>query len=109
VAESYVHRIGRTARAGKDGIAISLVMGEEKIYLINIERTTRHKIDVVTDHPYHSESAAGSASTAGRPTGQNNGRSQQRRPRTYGGGAGAGGRSENRRFSKSANPSSRSR
>jgi len=39
VAESYVHRIGRTARAGKDGAAISLVTGDEKSYLANIEKS----------------------------------------------------------------------
>lgn len=58
IAESYVHRIGRTARAGAQGQAISLVTGDEKSYLANIERTTKQKIDVLTNHSYHSESAA---------------------------------------------------
>ncbi len=58
IAESYVHRIGRTARAGAEGDAISLVTGDEKSYLANIEKTIKHKIDVVVDHPYHSEMAA---------------------------------------------------
>ena len=44
VPESYVHRIGRTARAGAEGIAISLVDGEEKAYLRDIERLTRQQI-----------------------------------------------------------------
>ena len=44
VPESYVHRIGRTARAGAEGIAISLVDGEEKAYLRDIERLTRQTI-----------------------------------------------------------------
>jgi ATP-dependent RNA helicase RhlE len=57
LAEAYVHRIGRTARAGKDGTAISLVTGEERSYLVNVERTTRQELEVVTDHPYHSEAA----------------------------------------------------
>lgn len=44
VPESYVHRIGRTARAGAEGIAISLVDGEERAYLRDIERLTRQTI-----------------------------------------------------------------
>jgi ATP-dependent RNA helicase RhlE len=38
IPESYVHRIGRTARAGKSGVAISLCDGEEKAYLYDIEK-----------------------------------------------------------------------
>jgi ATP-dependent RNA helicase RhlE len=44
VPESYVHRIGRTARAGAEGIAISLVDNEERGYLRDIERLTRLQI-----------------------------------------------------------------
>jgi ATP-dependent RNA helicase RhlE len=44
VPESYVHRIGRTARAGAAGIAISLCDGEERAYLKDIERLTRQSI-----------------------------------------------------------------
>ena len=44
VPESYVHRIGRTARAGATGIAISLVDGEERSQLRDIERITRQAI-----------------------------------------------------------------
>ncbi len=45
VPEQYVHRIGRTARAGADGIAISLVDGEERGYLKQIERLTRVQLE----------------------------------------------------------------
>jgi ATP-dependent RNA helicase RhlE len=45
VPEQYVHRIGRTARAGADGIAISLVDGEERGYLKQIERLTRIQLE----------------------------------------------------------------
>ncbi|HKY87906.1 MAG TPA: helicase-related protein, partial [Pseudorhodoplanes sp.] len=38
VPESYVHRIGRTARAGADGVAISFCDGEERAFLRSIER-----------------------------------------------------------------------
>lgn len=46
VPESYVHRIGRTARAGAAGIAISFCDGEERAYLRDIERLTRLKVPV---------------------------------------------------------------
>ncbi len=42
--ESYVHRIGRTARAGASGIAISLVDNAERGFLRDIERLTRRKL-----------------------------------------------------------------
>jgi ATP-dependent RNA helicase RhlE len=46
VPEQYVHRIGRTARAGATGIAIAFCSGEERGNLRDIERTTRQKIAV---------------------------------------------------------------
>ncbi len=49
VAESYVHRIGRTARAGRDGIAISFCDAEEREYLRDIEKLIRQKIPVAGD------------------------------------------------------------
>ena len=47
VAESYVHRIGRTARAGAAGVAISLCATDELPYLQDIERLTRQRITQV--------------------------------------------------------------
>ncbi len=47
VPESYVHRIGRTARAGAEGMAISFCDGEERAYLRDIERITRQKVPVM--------------------------------------------------------------
>lgn len=44
IPESYVHRIGRTARAGASGMAISFCDGEERAYLRDIEKLTRQKI-----------------------------------------------------------------
>ncbi|MGU3493574.1 DEAD/DEAH box helicase [Xanthobacteraceae bacterium A53D] len=44
VPESYVHRIGRTARAGREGIAISFCDGEERAYLRSIEKLIRLSI-----------------------------------------------------------------
>jgi ATP-dependent RNA helicase RhlE len=50
--EAYVHRIGRTARAGAAGIALSFCDGEERGLLRDIERITRIKLPVVEDHPF---------------------------------------------------------
>jgi len=47
VPEQYVHRIGRTARAGASGIAVAFCADDERPYLKDIERTTRQKIAVV--------------------------------------------------------------
>jgi ATP-dependent RNA helicase RhlE len=46
VPEQYVHRIGRTARAGADGIAIAYCDGEERAFLRDIEKLTRQKLAV---------------------------------------------------------------
>ncbi|MCW3797674.1 DEAD/DEAH box helicase [Sphingomonas sp. BN140010] len=46
VPEQYVHRIGRTARAGADGIAIAYCDGEERPFLKDIEKLTRQKLTV---------------------------------------------------------------
>ena len=51
--ESYVHRIGRTARAGATGMAISFCDHEERAYLADIERTIRQSVPVDEDHPFH--------------------------------------------------------
>ncbi len=50
--ESYVHRIGRTGRAGAVGKAISFCDYEEKIFLKDIERTIRKDLQIVKDHPF---------------------------------------------------------
>ena len=55
--ESYVHRIGRTARAGESGAAISFVTGEERGQLKAVERFIKKTIHVDRDHPFHSENA----------------------------------------------------
>lgn len=56
--ESYVHRIGRTARAGASGVAISFCDAGERGYLANIEKTTNRTVTPVLDHPFHSPSVA---------------------------------------------------
>ena len=52
VPETYVHRIGRTGRAGKDGIAISFCDYGEKPLLRDIEKLIGKSIPVVEDHPF---------------------------------------------------------
>ncbi len=52
VPETYVHRIGRTARAGADGYAVSFCAPEEAEYLAGIEKLNRKKIPVVSGHPW---------------------------------------------------------
>ncbi len=51
--ESYVHRIGRTARAGAAGMAISFCDAEEKDFLRGIEKVIRQAIPVHAAHPFH--------------------------------------------------------
>jgi ATP-dependent RNA helicase RhlE len=63
VPETYVHRIGRTARAGAEGAAISLCDGSERPYLRDIERLTKRAIAVVGGQP----APLGERSQAARP------------------------------------------
>jgi len=52
ISETYVHRIGRTGRAGANGTAISFCDAEEKEYLKDIEKLITKKIQVVDNHPF---------------------------------------------------------
>jgi ATP-dependent RNA helicase RhlE len=63
VPESYVHRIGRTARAGAEGIAISLCDGEEMPFLRDIEKLIRQSIPM-TDRRTHKDSEPPAAKSA---------------------------------------------
>jgi ATP-dependent RNA helicase RhlE len=77
VAEGYVHRIGRTARAGAAGIALSFCDPAERDLLRDIEKLTRCKIAIVPDHAYaggQGASAPVAPQAPRRPAG--NGRSQ---------------------------------
>jgi ATP-dependent RNA helicase RhlE len=58
VPETYVHRIGRTGRAGADGIAFSFCDMEERAYLHDIHKLIARNIPVVEAHPYHHSSTA---------------------------------------------------
>jgi len=52
IPETYVHRIGRTGRAGASGVAISLCEPAEKPFLRDIEKLIRKHVPVVSEHPY---------------------------------------------------------
>jgi len=52
IAETYVHRIGRTGRAGAKGTAISFCDAEEKAFLKDIEKLIGKKIEVNDNHPF---------------------------------------------------------
>lgn len=62
IPETYVHRIGRTGRAGVDGIALSFCDAEEKEYLKDIYKLISRPIPVVEDHPFPMKNAAVAAS-----------------------------------------------
>lgn len=55
VSETYVHRIGRTGRAGAEGISMSFVDGLDLVNLRNTEKLIGKKIPVVKDHPFHTD------------------------------------------------------
>ncbi len=88
--ENYVHRIGRTARAGAAGIAISFCDIEDRGFLGSIERVTKLVLPVDSTHPYHSEQVARAPKTGSskKPWGnrynnkRGNFRPSQRRGRT---------------------------
>jgi ATP-dependent RNA helicase RhlE len=87
--ESYVHRIGRTARAGADGIALSFCGADEVGFLKSIEKLIGQKVEVDTEHPFHVDHPAGRHAApqrngGGRPQNgghkQGNHQSAERRP-----------------------------
>ena len=56
--ESYVHRIGRTARGGAAGIAISFCAIDELEYFLDIEKMLKRKVHVADEHEYHAVNIA---------------------------------------------------
>ncbi|MBI2343581.1 MAG: DEAD/DEAH box helicase [Deltaproteobacteria bacterium] len=83
--ESYVHRIGRTARAGASGIALSFCGGSERPFLRDIERLLKRSVPVCKDHPFHASGIAntrGGTSGGAKITAQRNGWGAHRRQRT---------------------------
>jgi ATP-dependent RNA helicase RhlE len=83
--ESYVHRIGRTARAGNDGIAISFCDAEERAFLRDIEKTIRQQVAVDADHPFHAAHIADNArGGSGAPAGQRGRGGNRGKPQRHG-------------------------
>jgi ATP-dependent RNA helicase RhlE len=89
--ENYVHRIGRTARAGNEGVAYSFCSAEERNYLNQIERVTKRKIEHAK-HKWHSLDAknAEGIEAKPKPRTQGIGRGRGRDKRKAGGGRGRG-------------------
>jgi superfamily II DNA/RNA helicase len=99
VPETYVHRIGRTARAGADGIAISLVAGEEIAYLRDIEKLIRMAL------PREDRRTPGHRDTAPAPSQHRGGRSAPRVHAARGHEAAPGSKGPHRRHRPGANNS----
>ncbi|WP_018139908.1 DEAD/DEAH box helicase [Thioalkalivibrio sp. ALJ7] len=108
VPEDYVHRIGRTGRAGSDGAALSLVDGEEMKLLKGIERLIQRPIDRIETEGFATPKPAANDGNAnrrgGKPGGGRNGA-----PRNGRGGKPGGGRGGNGRPSANGNRAARSR
>jgi len=76
--ENYVHRIGRTARAGAEGTSFSFCSAEERNYLKAIEALIRKKIDIM-DHSFHSLNAKNGIIQQRPPEGKHTNNRQRRR------------------------------
>lgn len=85
IPESYVHRIGRTGRAGARGIALSFCDMEERAYLRDIERTIRRSVPVVVEHPFKSNGVASHGSDELERSSQQQRRGQRQGPPRRGG------------------------
>ena len=88
--ESYVHRIGRTARAGASGIAWSFCDRDERSFLSAIERTIKMRVGVIEEHPYrsndnHRSQERTEPSKHGPSNGRSNHSARRHRPRRSGG------------------------
>ncbi len=83
ISETYVHRIGRTGRAGKNGIALSFCDASEKPYLKDIEKLINKSIPVIKEHHYplmnhEVEPATKQKQKQKRPTNRNQGSSGEK-------------------------------
>jgi len=65
--ETYIHRIGRTARAGTGGEAISFCCAEERTFLNAIEKLIKKEIPAITDTSFHDEAARSATGADARP------------------------------------------
>ncbi|OJH42745.1 DEAD/DEAH box helicase [Cystobacter ferrugineus] len=86
IPETYVHRIGRTGRAGAAGIALSFCDSEERAYLKDIERTIRRRVPVV-EAGVHRSALVSPPESDERPPRRDAPPRQQARPQSSGGGS----------------------
>lgn len=99
ISETYVHRIGRTGRAGASGIAISFCDNDEKPYIKDIQKLISRSIPVVDNHPYP---ILGNPSPDSAPKKQNRG--QQRGRNKSSGGSRSGSSSTQQKPAQSSAP-----
>lgn len=81
VPEDYVHRIGRTGRAGSEGKALSFCDINERKFVKNVERLIKKQIEVISEHPFKSTETANSYSAHSRSR-KSTGRSFRRNSRS---------------------------
>lgn len=81
IPETYVHRIGRTGRAGNGGIAISFCSKDEEPYWKDIQKLIKVDVAIVTDHPYpwHSGSPKSVPETAPKNSNRSGGAHKSRK------------------------------
>jgi ATP-dependent RNA helicase RhlE len=85
--EVYIHRIGRTARAGAGGDAVSFCSASERDFLRAIEKLIRVRVPIDASHDYHSEAACRASGADARPApkeqrgGNNGGHNRHSTPR----------------------------
>ncbi len=72
IPETYVHRIGRTGRAGNGGIAISFCSNDEHGYWKDIQKLIKVDVETVTDHPYPWHSGSAETPAAAKPQNHSN-------------------------------------
>ncbi|AUD01671.1 DEAD/DEAH box helicase [Spirosoma pollinicola] len=107
IPETYVHRIGRTGRAGHDGIALSFCDAEETEFLRDIHKLIGKHVPVIDNHPFvlNISAAAVSATPSRQGQGRNDNRRGSGRPNNNGRSAGS---SNNGGQSRSQSPRSES-
>ncbi|MEM9637623.1 MAG: C-terminal helicase domain-containing protein, partial [Pseudomonadota bacterium] len=92
VPDAYVHRIGRTARAGKDGAAVAFCAPDEMDLLKDIEKTMKIGIPVLSGRPWEDYSGpSAKARQGGKPGGRSGAKSGAGRGRGPGSGSKPGG------------------
>ena len=105
IPESYVHRIGRTARAGKSGVAISLCDTSERGYLKDIEKLIGNRLPVEGEAPAETTSSEQpSAPKANNKPAKRNGPSRNRNKNKSAGGGGQQGRDQRKSGPKKSGP-----